>query len=457
MKRPAFILILLSLGVSLYAAPSKMVNVVCFVRFADEPDTVFIHKPDFYDKLYNDTSKTANSVFNYFSWSSYRQFEWTSLFYPVQTDTSGNVMSFKSSLKRGELQPYNALTNPIGYKSYYDATCIEHDLVRELGEYLDTVIPDSVKLDWRSSGTIDNLTVILSGNSEKSSSKGILWPHQDSSLLWAFIKLKNHVLSRYLVVFDNANGFKSGQPVQINTGVLCHEMTHVLGAPDLYTLSTDNSNPVGTWDLMSDNNVTPQGMTAYTRWKYGKWIDDIPQITADGDYELRPVGSETNDNVAYRIVASKASSEFFMLEYRKQEGTFESGIPSSGLICYRISDSYSGNLNGNGKEMYIFRQNATSNWKKAAMSADIGITEGNTSASPIKFKFSDGKTAPFSISNVGYCNGTISFHVSGLSTGLEETVLQDNPLEKVTFNLYGQPVDGSYRGIVIIDGKKHIQ
>lgn len=63
-------------------------------------------------------------------------------------------------------------------------------------------------------------------------------------------------VGNYLKVFDGANGYKSMVPQKINTGVLCHEMTHTLGAYDLYT-TKGNANstlePVNVWDLMSDN------------------------------------------------------------------------------------------------------------------------------------------------------------------------------------------------------------
>jgi bacillopeptidase F (M6 metalloprotease family) len=78
------------------------------------------------------------------------------------------------------------------------------------------------------------------------------------------------------MVFNDANGWSSLSPVPLNTGVLCHEMSHTLGTYDLYHVN-DNLNPVGVWDLMSDNLTTPQQMSAYTKYRYCKWIDEIPE------------------------------------------------------------------------------------------------------------------------------------------------------------------------------------
>lgn len=431
-----------------------MVNIVCFVRFADEGEDVFAHSPEFYEKLYNDEGTDANSVLNYFSWVSYRQFKWKTLMFPQTGAENAIVLSYQDKLKRGQLRPYNATTNPEGYTSSTTATTMEHELVGRVAAYIDGVLPDSIKLDNYKEGTVDNLTIIYSGNSETSSSKGILWPHQDN-ILFSTYKIKGCRVPRYLAVFDTGNGTKSGKPVEINTGVLCHEMTHVLGAYDLYTSSTDTSNPVGTWDLMSDNNLVPQGLTAYMRWSVGGWIKNIPQITEDGVYTLRPVGSETNENVAYMIRTSKAASEYFIVEYRKKEGTFESGIPNTGLIVYRISTTASGNL-GADKEVYIFRQNATANYKNAVMSADLGITEGNTSSSPFKYRFSNGTQCKFAITDVGTCGETITFHYTKDQTvdGIEEiTDTQDGNTNAPAYNLAGQRVSSNAKGVIIRNGR----
>lgn len=438
-----------------FAERSQMTNVVCFVRFADEDDSVFVHSPEFYENMYNDTCSTANSVYNYFNWVSYRQLEWSSVIYPVQSDGSTLVTSYQDILERCEMRPYDETDNPKGFKTSYSASLLEHDLVGRVCAYLDSVIPDSVKLDNRYEGSVDNLTIIYSGNSETTSKGTLLWPHQDSGLYFSTFQINGCFVRRYLAVFDNANGYSLLKPKEINTGVLCHEMMHVLGAPDLYAPSGDGSNPVGTWDLMSDNNIVPQGLTAFTRWQYGKWIDEIPQIKKDGDYTLHPVGSETSDNVAYRIVPSKASSDYFMIEYRRKEGTFESGIPISGLVCYRISKNYSGNL-GKGYEVYIFRWGGSDNYLNAVLSADIGFFEGNTDKSPFKYKYSDGRQASFRITNVSACGETISFHIEGLGKTDVEDVGQTGE-RPVIYNLYGVRVDESYHGVVIIDGKKYFQ
>lgn len=154
----------------------------------------------------------------------------------------------------------------------------------------------------------------------------------------------------------------------MNTGVICHEMSHSLGTYDLYHVN-DDLNPVGVWDLMSDNLLVPQQMSAYTKYRYCGWIDEIPEISEPGTYVLNPVGGEKKENVAYKI-RPIGSEEYFVVEYRRKEGsTFDSGLPESGLLVYRINPAYTGgNVNYNGTtrldEVYVFRAGRYDNCRR---------------------------------------------------------------------------------------------
>lgn len=204
-------------------------------------------------------------------------------------------------------------------------------------------------------------------------------------------------------------------PVPLNTGVLCHEMSHTLGTYDLYHVN-DDLNPVGVWDLMSDNLKTPQQMSAYTKYRYCKWIDEIPEISTPGTYTLNPVGGSSKENIAYKINPT-GSDEYFIVEYRKKAGTFDIGLPSSGLLVYRINPNVTGgNLNYNGTtrldEQYLFRPGGTTKLdgdiSKAAFSAESGRTSLGGTADFKPF-YSDGKEAKFALANISSCGETISF------------------------------------------------
>ncbi len=391
-------------------------NTVCFVRFADEDASIFEHTIDTYQNLFNGSNTTDNSVYNYFRQASYNQLEWKSSFYPVTTDTK--IVSYKTRYERAYYQKYDATLRPSGYNSDTEGEARMQALVREIANYIEKDVADATDIDKNDDGYIDNLCIIFSGQSELSNKRGILWPQRKDLALpdEKAIYIKGKKLVGYIMVFDEANGYENFEGIALNTGVLCHEMSHSLGTYDLYHAS-GSLNPVGIWDLMSDNQLVAQNMTAYTKYRYCKWIDEIPEISKAGTYTLNPVGGSSKENIAYKI-KPVGSDEYFVVEYRKQED-FDKSLPGSGLLIYRINPAYTGgNVNYNGTtrldEQYIFRPNGTitsdGDITKAFFSAESGRTAfgGEATAKPF---YSNGKEAPFAISNISTCGSTISFYL----------------------------------------------
>lgn len=292
-------------------------NTVCFVRFADEDASIFEHTIDTYQNLFNGSNTTDNSVYNYFRQASYNQLEWKSSFYPVTTDTK--IVSYKTRYERAYYQKYDATLRPSGYNSDTEGEARMQALVREIANYIEKDVTDATDIDMNDDGYIDNLCIIFSGQSELSNKRGILWPQRKDLALpdEKAIYIKGKKLVGYIMVFDEANGYENFEGIALNTGVLCHEMSHSLGTYDLYHAS-GSLNPVGIWDLMSDNQLVAQNMTAYTKYRYCKWIDEIPEISEAGTYTLNPVGGSSKENIAYKI-KPVGSDEYFVVEYRKRK------------------------------------------------------------------------------------------------------------------------------------------
>lgn len=407
-------------------------NTVCFVRFADEDADVFERPLSFYEELFN---TSESSVRSYFTVASYNQLTWESQF--VASD--GKIASYQAQHERGYYYPYDASVYPNGYADATDAAAREQALVREIATWLSANKPAGVDFDVNADGFVDNLCIVVSGGSGISA-RYALWPHRSDLALpdEKAIYIDGKKLVGYLMVFDGANGYDgSWSGITLSTGVLCHEMSHSLGTFDLYH-SEHSLNPVGVWDLMSDNQREAQQMTAYTKMRYCKWIDSIPQLTASGRYSLRPM-AEGNGPVAYKI-QPKGRNEYFVVEYRPKTG-FDKNLPAGGLIVYRVNPDYSrGNLGYNGTtrfdEIYVFRPGgsttADGNISAAAMA------EGNTYSSmagegtlgtPF---YQDGTVAPFSITEVSAPGDSISFT---LTLGqLPEKPAEDNPTDSVPAN-----------------------
>ena len=244
-------------------------NLVVYIRFSDQNefarDTMY-----FYD-MFNNTSEGYNSMQNYFWDVSYETIEMPSWFYPL---TDGpTVVSYQDTFPRSYYLPYNASTNPNGYKEGQRAAR-EHALLKRACEYIANEVPENIDLDNNGDGYVDNMIFNVRG--APSAWSTLLWPHR-----W---------------VLYNESVFINGKRVwdynfQIETeldsrgnGVLCHETYHTLGAPDLYHYGSSNITSVGRWDVMDQNMNPPQSMGAYMKYRYGGWIDDIPEITECGVY-----------------------------------------------------------------------------------------------------------------------------------------------------------------------------
>lgn len=395
-------------------------NLVCFVRFLDEDNDEMFERPfSAYEQLFNDDTQGANSVYNYFREASYGQLAWKSSFFPEAVD--GRVISYRASRERGYYKEKSSI-NELGYEDDVDKAAREQALIREVAAWLSDALPEDASLDADGDGIVDNMCIVLSGRSELSN-RHLLWPHRSDLALpdEKAIYIKGKKLVGYLMVFDDANGWASLEPVPLNTGVICHEMSHSLGTYDLYHVN-DDLNPVGVWDLMSDNLLVPQQMSAYTKYRYCGWIDEIPEISEPGTYVLNPVGGEKKENVAYKI-RPIGSEEYFVVEYRRKEGsTFDSGLPESGLLVYRINPAYTGgNVNYNGTtrldEVYVFRPGGTTtadgNIEKAAFSEESGRTAFGGDAE-VKPFYSDGTVARFALTHISSCGETLSFNLENL-------------------------------------------
>lgn len=417
--------ILLSLDMQAFTRNTgELSNTVCFVRFADEDADVFENTLSHYEQLFNGTGTTDNSVYNYFYQASYGQLEWKSVFFPAAVQ--GKIVSYQAKYERAYYQKYDATVHPTGYRSDAEGESRLQALVKEIAADLTKDVSDASAIDKDGDGIIDNLCIVLSGQSELSNKRGILWPQRKDLALpdEKAIYVNGKKLVGYLMVFDEANGFENlFDPIPLNTGVLCHEMSHSLGTYDLYHAS-GSLNPVGVWDLMSDNQAAAQGMTAYTKYKYCKWISDIPEISEAGTYTLNPVGGTSSDKIAYKIKPI-GRDEYFVVEYRKQEG-FDKNLPASGLLVYRINPAYTGgNVNYNGStrldEQYIFRPGGTTtadgDLSKAAFSAESGRTAFGGDAD-LKPFYSDGTEAPFAITNISSCGSTLSFELQPMTNHL---------------------------------------
>jgi M6 family metalloprotease-like protein len=369
-------------------------NIVVYIRFADNNE--FTATRQTFDNKFN--LLTGNSLKAYYKEVSYDNLTINSTHYPSCALTTN--LSYQDANARGYYEPYNAVSNPIGYSGSNVQRMREHTLLANAIDWINanSAVPSTLNIDGDGDGNVDNVCFIIRGNN--GAWNDLLWAHR-----WALTS--QTVFLNGKRVYDYT--FQPESQVSVNT--LCHEMFHALGAPDLYHYSYDGLSPVGNWDLMESGGGH---MLAYMKWKYSdnSWISSIPEITVTGTYTLNPLTSPTNN--CYKIASPNYAGEYFMVEYRKQAGTFESNIPGSGLIVYRINPSLDGNSNGPPDEVYVYRPGGTNttngNLNNAYFSSNVGRTIINDTTNPSSF-LQNGNAGGLKISNITTAGSTISFNV----------------------------------------------
>jgi len=384
-----------------------MNNIIIYIRFSDQSE--FTRQTAAELTRYNSTDTNAVSIRNYYQEASYGILNVQSHLFPTQVGAT--IVSYQDIYPRSYFCPYDELSNPNGY-SDSNRTEREKGLVTRAVNNINSMLPPGLDLDVNNDGKADNVVIFIHGS--VSGSNNILWPHQ-STMGSIVLNLGDKTVDRYNF------GIESNSSV----GVFCHELGHTLGAPDLYHYSTSSTyDPVNRWDLMATDWSPPPQFSAYSKFKYFGWIADIPTITNEQVYNLNPLTSATNK--AFRINSPNSSTEYYIVEYRKQEGAFESALPGSGLLIYRVNTLA---LNGNGyglDELYVYRPSGTltvnGDPSMANYNADVQRTVFNDNSNPNCF-LSNGLPGGIQIHSIGSAGETISF-----ALGVYKVDWSSNPL-----------------------------
>lgn len=299
-----------------------MNNIVIYVRFSDQEEFNLLTAGE--ESRFNSLDPAVPSVRGFYRENSYQALDVISHFLPTQTGTT--IISFQDTYPQTYYTPHNEVTNPLGYidtPEYQESADRESALLTAAINHVSAMLPSGIDWDVNDDGMVDNLTLFIRGGGNGR----ILYPHQSIGV--GLPNLGGLAVSNFNIIVE-----QRGQ-----IGVICHELGHTLGAPDLYSRLTSFP-PVGAWDVMaSTNEAVPQHFGAYTKYRYLGFIDTIPEISLEQAYSLNPLSMANNN--AYRVNTA-IPNQFFILEYRKQEGLYESGLPSSGLVIWRIFSELDG-------------------------------------------------------------------------------------------------------------------
>ena len=373
-----------------------------FIRFADDPE--FSEPRSYYDAVFQ-TDNDEPSLKHYFWEISYNNLLVNTYHYP---GTFGaNNTAYVDQFNRSYYQPYSG-ANPDGYQDSNERTQREHTLLANAINAIAPSVSPLLDIDADGNGFVDAVSFVIYGGTGDWAD--LLWPHR-----WALYS--QEVFINGARVYDYL--FMLGGSSYFNVGVLAHEFGHVLGAPDYYHYDGGGApTPVGGWDVMASNGNPPQYPSAFTKWKYFDWIQPI-EITQGGTYTLNPLSLQ--DSVAYTIASPYSETEYFIVEYRKQEGMYESNAQGSrsGLLAYRVNpDAGDGNAQGPPDELYVYRPGGTltnsGNLNNAPYSPSYGQTELNDNTDPSSFLYNGGAggIGGLNLFDVTEASETISFTVS---------------------------------------------
>ena len=378
--------------------PSKAPNnrgvlsgITIYIRFSDDEEFT----QESIVRIQQNFDGAENSVRCYFQKVSYGLLDVQTTHIPVNNTTT--ITSFVASNPRNHYRPHNATSNPDGYRNDNERSQREWALLRDAINWARTYhpLPNDINIDTDNDGFADLVNFVVKGNSE--GWNDLLWAHK-----WE-LPLTHQVIIRGSTRVKEYT-FLTEQSTSVRT--LCHEVFHVLSAPDLYRYSESHNHiaPAGRWDLMETGSGH---MLGHMKIKYGGWIDaaSVPTITTAGTYTLLSQGKHSTSNLL-RIPGN--GNEYFLLEYRQRaDDIYESNLPGSGLVVSRIHANMSGSQHYNGTtvldEVFVLRPGGSVSQNGNVAGANLSDRVGRTMLSrdhAITPFFSNGTYANFIIYDV---------------------------------------------------------
>jgi M6 family metalloprotease-like protein len=194
--------------------------------------------------------------------------------------------------------------------------------------------------DYADNGILETFHILFAGYGDESIGNGKqIWSHKWQ--LTSPITLDGVRISVYSCS-PELEGSSGSTTTHI--GVICHELTHVFGAPDYYDTGTVGYTGSGNWDLMAGGNWNdggrqPAHINMFQKILFG-WVTPT-ELTS---YTEVPAMLPSAQNpVAYTIKANN-NGELYVLENRQKVG-FDTSLPGHGLLIWHVHPSA---LGGNG-------------------------------------------------------------------------------------------------------------
>lgn len=385
---------------------------------------------------------------------------------------TGSVRDYFNDNSMGEFKPQFDIVGPVKVNfSQYDPYQMDSiDVINYNALSKADQKVDFKDYDTDYDGMVDLIYFIYAGigSNVVGNDERLLWPHA------SFI-----VYNDDYVTFDNVTmgdyacstelyGSESNHILD-GIGTICHEFSHVLGLPDLYDTDYEKtggqSNDPDLWLLMAggsyENNArTPVGYSLYERYAAGFTVPEV--IDSVGRWRLNPLPLF---NKGYRI-NTEVEDEFFLLENRQPNlFKWDAYLPGHGLLVFRVDSSNIAKwalneVNTNPKHNYFVMIRAGGG--KGATASDPfpgskGVKELDHYTEPANLKTWAGKQAQWGLYNIVEQGNVIRFEVRNPqdpdAIAPPPTTVNDDSSEPIFYNLQGQRVSSTTKGLLIRNGR----
>ena len=321
---------------------------VTFETSKAEMDSMLTGKNYTRDYSYNYNGKnyvvsSEGSAWKYF-------FDSSNGHYDPQFDVIGPVTVSKN-------MEYYGKNNP---STQFDAA--PWTMVKEACQLVDDSV-DFQQYDNDHDGYVDFVYVIYAGYGEADGEDAnTIWPHS-YWLLDAGITCK--VDGKYVDLYACGNEMDSYTNHHTGIGTFCHEFSHVLGLPDLYTTEGQTHKTLGSWDILdygpySNDGNTPPAYSAYEQFFMG-WL--TPRLIVEPEnIELKEL-QESNSALLisssdqHNLIGNDPKpTTFYLLENRQQVG-WDEYLPGHGMMLTKVQFSSNtwldNSVNNEAKKMGI--------------------------------------------------------------------------------------------------------
>lgn len=302
---------------------------------------------NFADLAFTETIEEMDSMHNAKNYT--RDYEYVYRGNTYQVSSEGSARQYFYDASFGQYNPQFNVIGPVTVSreyAYYGKNNVNTqfdqrpwEMVKEACVIADTLLDvDFTQYDNDNDDIVDFVYVIYAGYGEADGGgANTIWPHSyQLSAAGAYCRLDGVRIDLY------ACGNEIDYYTKKHTGIgtFCHEFSHVLGLPDLYTTEGQTHKTLGEWSILdygpyNNDGNTPPAYSAYERFFMG-WL--TPEVIVDSaNIRLEELNSSqralliSTEDKHNLIGNDPKSTRFYLLENRQQQG-WDTYLPGHGLM-----------------------------------------------------------------------------------------------------------------------------